>query len=163
MTLDNDEDDETDLSEFCQSKGRKYVAGVFAKHLHEKDSTLGQFAIDLTNDDEFVRSEWIEKIKGGGLKFPRESLVEDIKMFENEFEKFHKPSTDGLLRSKGVTKNLIEILSNAYPKYSTQLIKKFVFAKTMHRLRWIQHKDKKAHQVARESLRSKTKRLAHQY
>ena len=61
MTLDGDEDDDTDLSEFCQIEGRKYVAGVFAKRLHEKDSSLGQFENDLFEPKSSYR--WVPAVR----------------------------------------------------------------------------------------------------
>ena len=131
--------------------------------MHKKDSEIVKYQHNLTDNDGFVRSTWIEKMNGGGLKFPKDSFVNDMKLWELEFEKFHEPSADGLLRCEGVTKKLIEKLSNMYQNYPPQLFKKFVMAKTMHRMRWIQQRDKNAKETTRESLRSKTKRLAFQY
>ena len=127
--------------------------------MRDKDPSLGEYKSNLTKNDGFVRSKWIEKQKGGNAKFPTKSLAEHVKIWEDLFENFHEGSTDGLLRCENVTKTLIDKISNLYPDYPRQLIHKFVFAKTMQRLRCIQNEDQKARQKTRESLRSKTKRL----
>ena len=125
------------MSEICQREGRKYIAAVFATHLKEKDPSLGEFKNNLRENDGFVRSEWIEKQKGGNAKFPTKNLVEHIKIWEDLFENFHEESTDGLLRCENVTKTLIDKISNLYPDYPRQLVHKFVFAKTMQRQSYI--------------------------
>ena len=128
-----------------------------------KDPTLGAYKSDLKINDGYIRSDWIDKMNGGGRKYPKETLDKDIEIWEAEFEKFHETSDDGLQRCEGVTKILIEKLSQMFPSYPRQMFKKFIMCKTMNRVRWIQQNEKKKSDKTRESLRSKTKRLAFLY
>ena len=160
---ESEESEDSDLSQLCQREGRNHVAGVFATQLHKKDPSLGEYKHNLTINDGFVKSAWLEKMDGGGRKYAKETLVKDFDIWESEFEKFHESSEDGLQRFEGVTKKLIEKLSNMFPNYPLQMFKKFVMCKTIHRMTWIQQETKKKNQKTRESLRSKTRRLAYQY
>ena len=137
---------------------------MLLKFLDFKDPTLGAYKSDLTPNDGFVRSDWINKMNGcGKRKYPKVTLEKDVEIWEAEFEKFHETSEDGLQRCEGVTKILIEKLSKMFPSYPRQMFKKFIMCKTMNRVRWIQQNEKKKRDKTRESLRSKTKRLAHLY
>ena len=151
------------MSQLCQREGRNHVAGVFATQLHKKDPSLGEYKHNLTINDGFVKSAWLEKMNGGGRKYAKETLVKDFDIWESEFEKFHESSEDGLQRFEGVTKKLIDKLSNMFPHYPLQMFKKFVMCKTMHRMEWVKQEDKKKRPKTRESLRSKEKRIAYQY
>ena len=136
----------------------------FWNFLTFKDPTLGAYKSDLTPDDGFVRSDWIDKMNGcGKRKYPKVALEKDMEVWEAEFEKFHETSIDGLQRCEGVTKILIEKLSQMFPSYPRQMFKKFIMCKTMNRVRWIQQNERKKKDKNRESLRSKTRRLAFQY
>ena len=132
--------------------------------MHDEDPTLGEIKSNLTVNDGFVRSDWVDKMNGcGKRKYPTLTLAKDTEIWEKEFEKFHESSEDGLQRFEGVTIKLIEKLTKMFPLYPPKMLKKFVMCKTMNRLRWIIENEKKKNSKKRESLRSKTRRLAFQY
>ena len=93
--------------------------------------------------------------------YPRETLVEDVKIMDEMFKEYHQSSSDGLLRTVNVINGLVEIFAEKFEhKYDRKLLKKFANCRTMHRMRWVQ-RQMKAHQ--QETLRSKRKKLEHHY
>ena len=79
------------------------------------------------------------------------------------FEKYHSKSKDGLLRGKGVIKNLTDLLIKKFPELAEShldLLKRFARSRTFFRLRCMQRKlaDKRI-----ESLRSKRKKIEFSY
>jgi len=58
------------------------------------------------------------------MNITKEKLVKDLQKMEKEFLLFHKESDDGLLRTKGITKNLVTRLRSLFPEYDEKLIKK---------------------------------------
>ena len=93
--------------------------------------------------------------------YPRETLVEDVKIMDTMFKEYHQNSSDGLLRTVNVINGLVEIFAEKFEhKYDRKLLRKFANCRTMHRMRWVQRQMKSHHE---ETLRSKRKKLEHHY
>ena len=59
--------------------------------MHDEDPTLGEIKSNLTVNDGFVRSDWVDKMNGcGKRKYPTLTLAKDTEIWEKEFEKFHE-------------------------------------------------------------------------
>ena len=112
----------------------------------------------------YLASRWIDlRNEGGGRTYPKKDLVKTVQKMDQIFEKYHSKSKDGLLRGKGVIKNLTDLLIKKFPelaKSHLDLLKRFARSRTFFRLRCMQRKlaDKRI-----ESLRSKRKKIEFSY
>ena len=94
--------------------------------------------------------------------YPRQTLVDDIKIMDQMFKKHHENSKDGLLRTTNVIADLVDKFRIEFGhKYDDKLLKRFAMCRTMHRLKWVQNQIILAKHE--ESLRSKRKKLDYAY
>ena len=114
---------------------------------------------EISDQEKFVKSKWIDLRNVGGLLYPTKEFYKDVTEMEKVFVKYHSNAPDGISREAGVTKNVIAILEKKFPQYEVKILKRFVLARTIRRMKFIQDGLKK--QI--ESARSKKKRIDHQY
>ena len=131
----------------------------------EQEVTLPQqmYFENIASDlEEVFFEKWARDNKSKGMNITKEKLVKDLQKMEKEFLLFHKESDDGLLRTKGITKNLVTRLRSLFPEYDEKLIKKFILDRTFLKIRTIQknirikHKEKL---VSAKSMRAKRKEM----
>ena len=70
------------------------------------------------------------------------SFVNDVKIWDNLFEEYHKSSIDGLLRTPNVVGDLVDIIAEQFKDsdYDRKLIRKFALSRTCFRMRAIGRK-----------------------
>ena len=65
----------------------------------------------------------------------KETLVKDLKICEQEFQRFHSNSDDGLLRTHGVIDNLVSKLQTIFKgRYEDKMLRAFVLKRTNSRM-----------------------------
>ena len=114
-----------------------YLAGYLAFASGSMD--LGDRDINKVSPTVQQNSKWLLKMSCGGLLFPKENFMSDVKKMEETFNLFHKRSEDGLLRERGVVKKVVEQLKQLFPAYSVQLLKKFAMTRTAIRIRTLKN------------------------
>merc|ERR1711953_997457 len=95
---------------------------------------LAQVDNNIVKDERFVASQWLNARNYGGLSYPREQLVEDVKKMDTIFIQFHEESDDGLKRTPNVTNELTDILVPLFPKYNRKMLKRFALSRTIIRM-----------------------------
>ena len=129
----------------------------------EQEVTLPQqmyFENVASELEEHFFEKWARDNKLKGMDITKDKLAKDLKRMEAEFQLFHKDSDDGLLRTKGITKNLVVKLRTIFPEYEEKLIKKFIVDRTFMKIRTIQQNLRVIHQeklVKAKSMRAKRK------
>ena len=104
--------------------------------------------VEVFNLSGFV-NESISELQG----LSKESILSDFKSMEKHFETFHSQSADGLVRTPNVIKDLVNTLKLLFPLYPERIIKKFVFKRSMLKMKFI-YRTKIKH---KQSLRSQIK------
>ena len=99
-----------------------------------QQSGLDNFANEL---DMFERQVWVDKNRSELQGIAEETLMADLQEMEKHFQNFHANSSDGLLRTKNVTKDLVSNLKLLFPNYRDIVLKKFVLSRTMARMKHI--------------------------
>jgi hypothetical protein len=137
-------------------EGMCYLAGYIAfasgcTNLAEKDITKVSLTV-------LKHSNWLLRMSCGGLLFPNENFLSDVKKMEEIFKLVHSGSKDGLLREKGIVKKVVERLQINFPSYSFQLLKKFAMSRTAIRIRTLK-KDLKTQKHTHRSLKKKIEYL----
>ena len=101
-----------------KTEGYKNIAGWLC-YKAPKLSKLGKRKLELQESDEpgFCKSAWLDlknvaicsdnSVKAGGLKYARETLVEDVETMDLMFKEHHSSSSDGLLRTNNVIGKVI--------------------------------------------------------
>ncbi len=140
-------------TQIANDEGMKHFIGfVLQKTGCSHLFTTGQIA---NENPDFVDSQWLQYIDQGKLAYAKTEVYEDVKKMECLFQAFHENSKDGLLRIEGVVAKFAAALVQHFPQYSTKMLERYAFARTMVRLKDV----KVAVQKQTESARSKTKRI----
>ena len=99
------------------------------------------------------------------MKVSKEQLIKDLKKMNDEFCEFHK---GGLVKTKGVTKILVDKLTPMFSNYEEKFIKKFVLDRTYKKIKAVceKYREERKAKLAEnkklkkeKSLRSKTKAM----
>ena len=88
--------------------------------------------VKVFNGSGFV-NESIFELQG----IAKETILSDFKTMIKQFNTYHSISADGLVRTKNCTKELIDQFKLHFPLYPEKILKKFVFKKSMQRMRFI--------------------------
>ena len=138
-----------------KEEAMKYVSGYLAKNSPDLGSTIA----NISEQEKFVKSRWIDLRNVFGLKYPTVEFNDDVKAMEQLFVNYHSKAPNGISRELGVTRNVIAILVEKFPKYDAKIIKRFVVTRTVYRMRFVRDLLRKQ----KESARSKKKKVDFQY
>ena len=118
-------------------EGMCYLAGYVAYASGCKE--LGDRDISKVSPAVQQHSNWLHKMSCGGLLFPKERFLSDVKKMDETFNSIHNESEDGLLREKGIVRKVVRKLEELFPSYSVHLLKKFAMTRTAIRIRTLKN------------------------
>ena len=105
-----------------------------------KKSNKKQKRPELRFDDVeiFDPAEWISRRKSHFTGMDKDTLQSDIKLWNDEFHKYHQTAKDGLhsvLRTTGVVGNFVKVIAALNPNnHDIQVLKLFAKDRTLHRM-----------------------------
>ena len=155
--LDEEEEDievEDRFGSKTKDEALKYIAGYLPRKSASNDLALT--SAEMSDQEKFVESKWIDLRNVGGLLYPTKDFHKDVIVMEKVFVKYHSDAPDGISREAGVTKNVISILEKKFPQYDVKILKRFVLARTIRRMKFIQDGLKKQLETARSKKKELT-------
>ena len=85
----------------------------------------------------FNVSGWVNQNIAALKGMSKEQVLSDFKQMVKHFETFHSSHPDKLSRCKNVVKDLVTKLKLLFPLYPEKILQKFVFKKSMQRMKYI--------------------------
>jgi hypothetical protein len=135
----------------CSEYGLTYFAGWLAFKFRRELPHIGD---PTGNIDTRELDPWLAHLSRGGLICPSKDFVSQVKLFEGHFQEFHGNTFS---RKKNVIKILHLTLCDMYPLVHSNLILKFVRARTFFRIRYENEKQKNAKIEKRKKTRNDRK------
>jgi hypothetical protein len=116
-------------------EGLKYVAGFLAFKFRNTYPDLGSKTCEHYV---FEKKEcpWIFDLSRGGLTAPSPEFVDKILQFEKIFSSLHG---SGISKEAKVVQKTIEKISEAFPHFPVDIIKKYSRTRTFIRMKFLNH------------------------
>ena len=146
----------------CEEEGLWWISGYVAFKMKSIDKSLGSYKFEKGMDQ--APSKFADLFNRGGLKYPTNKWLKDLKYMKEAFEKHHPK--DGLRPGCGLVSNFFNKLKEKFPSYDKKVLHLTARVLTRFRTRTINKlckEKKKGKKGKRMSLRGQNKQamLAH--
>ena len=138
----------------CEEQAFQYICGWLAHEFAQTHPELGTPTARVLDRDQI--QPWLERISRGGLRNPDPDFVEQVRLWETEFDRYHG-GAHSISFERGVIKGFTKLLSQKFPHWDIAVLKKFAVFRTFCRMKYLERLRREENRERIESNRARRK------
>ena len=153
-TIDPEEELEQRRVAECNEQAHQYICGWLSYEFANTHPELGTPTGRMSS--RFEIQPWLEKVSRGGLRNPDQGFVDQVRLWDSEFDKYHGGPFN-ISYEKNVIENFVRVLVEKFPQWDVAILKKYSTFRLFCRIKYLERIRKAENKERLESNRARRK------